>query len=395
MTSIPMSSPDIGPAEIEAVTEVLRRGQVSSGAALPLFEAAFADYVGRRFAAAVSSGTSGLHLCMIAAGVGRGDFVITSPSSFVASANCIVYQGAVPVFVDVDPVSGNIDPSLAAQAAHDLVGGGKPAAAWLPRRCETGGGGKLRAILPVHALGRPAEMNTLLKASQRCGAALVEDSCEALGTTCATRPAGCWGDASVFGFYANKPLTTGEGGMVLTDREDWALLFRSLRNQGRDASDGRLQHHRLGFNYRMDNLSAALGLAQLGRIEELLQRRAEVAGWYDGLLSGLDWVERPEQALADARPSWFAYVIRIRPPFKRDRVAGALARRGIPTRVYFPPIHLQRPYRHAFGYRKGDFPNAERIGDTSLALPFSGIMSRNQVESVCQALRQAEDSFRS
>lgn len=395
MIFIPMSSPDIGRDEAEAVARVLASGQVSTGPTLQRFEAEFAAYVGKRFAVAVNAGTSGLHLCMMAAGVSPGDYVITSPSSFIASANCILYQGAVPIFVDVDLESGNIDPFLAAQAANDLAQGGATAAAWLPRRGKSSPKGRLRAMLPVHTLGRPAAMRPLLEACSRWQIPLIEDSCEALGAFSGQHPAGSLGDASVFGFYANKQLTTGEGGMILTDRENWALLFRSWRNQGRDAAHDRLQHDRLGFNYRMDNLSAALGLVQLGRIGELLQKREKVARCYDELLCGLEWIERPELSPAGWRRSWFAYVIRIRPPFERDRVAEALASRKIPSRVYFPPIHLQKPYRDSFGYRPGDFPQAERLGAVSLALPFSGVMSFEQVEAVCQALRQAERPSRS
>lgn len=386
MTAVPMSSPDIGAAEVEAVTEVLCSGQVSMGPVLERFEAAFANYIGKRFAVAVNGGTSGLHLCMIAAGVEKGSLVLTSPYSFVASANCILHQQAVPIFVDVDPRSGNLDPAQAAQAASDLSQGGKAALRWIPRRGS--GGGDLRAVLPVHVLGRTAEMTPLRQIARHHGLSLIEDACEALGSEYRGSKAGSWGDAAVFGFYANKPITTGEGGMVATDRQDWADLFRSLRNQGRDAFNERLQHDRLGFNYRMDALSAALGLAQLRRIQQLLERREKVARWYDDLLSGLGWIERPVIEQAARRTSWFSYTIRIRPPLTRDVVLQALAQRNIPSRVYFPPIHLQKPYREAFGYRPGDFPNAERIGATSLALPFSGVMSEEQVELVCRALSQ-------
>lgn len=371
---------------------MLHSGQVSTGPVVQRFEEAFAEYIGKRFAVAVNGGTSGLHLCMIAASVKEGDFVITSPSSFIASANCVLYQGAVPVFVDVDPITGNIDSDRAAQAAADLAQGGKAAADWLPRRCQAPAGGKLRAILPVHTLGWPAEIEPLHDACKRWGIALIEDCCEALGTQCAAGRAGFLGDASVFGFYANKPITTGEGGMVVTSREDWDFLFRSLRNQGRDVADGRLRHQRVGFNYRMDAMSAALGLAQMGRIGHLLQKREQVARWYDELLSAVDWIERPRMNGPRRHRSWFAYAVRIVPPLTRDAVAEGLARRNIPSRVYFPPIHLQKPYKDCFDYREGDFPHAESIGATTLALPFSGIMSEEQVEKVCLALRQIGQS---
>jgi perosamine synthetase len=403
-----MSSPDLTESEVAAVQAVLSTRHLSTGPRLGAFEAALAAYLGADHAVGVASGTSGLHLCVIAAGVGPGDLVITTPFSFVASANCILYERAVPVFVDVDPATGNIDPALVAEAAHDLTQGGPAAQCWLPRslsnlqpRASTlhppasnlqPPASTLRAILPVHAFGQPADMNALLAVARQHGLAVVEDACEALGAAHKGQMAGTQGNAAVFAFYPNKQVTTGEGGMIVTDDADWADLCRSLRNQGRDVFDCWLNHSRLGYNYRLDEMSAALGLAQMGRIDELLARRARVAGWYDERLAGLELVERPAVLPATTRMSWFVYVVRIRPPAQRDEVMRRLAEVGIPSRPYFAPIHLQPFYRRRFGTRRGDFPVTEHLGDVSLALPFSSVMRQTEVDRVCEALRPAVEA---
>ena len=393
---IPMSSPDLTAAEVAAVNEVLSTRWLSLGPRLEAFERAVAAYVGTAHAVAVNSGTSGLHLCAIAAGVGRGDLVITTPFSFVASANCILYEGGVPLFVDVDPRTGNIDPALVAGAAHDLVKNGPAAHRWLPPALQrsnvrTFERSNVVAILPVHAFGQPADMDPIAEAAREHGLAVVEDACEAIGATYKGRRAGTLGDAAVLAFYPNKQMTTGEGGLILTDREEWAGLFASLRNQGRDVFDAWLKHTRLGYNYRLDEMSAALGLVQVGRIEELLARRERVAGWYDEGLAGLELVERPFIAPTTTRMSWFVYVVRLRPPLDRDEVMRRLEAAGIPSRPYFSPIHLQPFYRQTFGYERGDFPVTELLGDVSLALPFSGVMSEEQVDRVCVELRRATE----
>jgi perosamine synthetase len=293
--------------------------------------------------------------------------------------------------VDVDPATGNIDPDQVAEAAHDLTGGGQSAQRWLPPtiRDSQSGLGALKAILPIHAFGQPADMEPILEVGDRHQLAVIEDACEALGAEYRGRKAGTLGNAAVFAFYPNKQMTTGEGGMIVTSNGAWADLFRSLRNQGRDVFDAWLNHSRLGYNYRLDELSAALGRAQMGRIEEMLARREQVADWYNERLAGVEQVERPYVAPTTSRMSWFVYVVRIKPPALRDEVMQALAGDGIPSRRYFSPIHLQPFYREQFGYQRGDFEVTELLGDVSLALPFSGVMSESQVDQVCESLRAA------
>lgn len=389
---IPMSSPDLTADDIRAATAVLHTPCLSIGPQLEAFERAVGDYAGARFAVAVNSGTSALHLAVIAAGVGEGDLVVTTPFSFIASANCILYERGVPVFVDVDRATGNVDPALMAEAARDLRVGGAQAERWLPPALRGGNGlrplGTLRALLPVHAFGQPADMDAIVETAQEHGLAIVEDSCEAIGSEYRGRKAGTLGNAGAFAFYPNKQMTTGEGGVLVTDDEEWAQLFRSLRNQGRDVFDAWLNHTRLGYNYRLDEMSAALGLAQIGRIEEMLAKRERVAGWYDERLAGSEWVEPPAIVPSTTRMSWFVYVARIRPPASRDEVMRRLAGEGIPSRPYFTPIHLQPFYRERFGYGPGDFPVTEYLGGVSLALPFSSVMTEDQVDLVCSALKR-------
>lgn len=384
---IPMSAPDIGDREREAVSAVLNTPRLSMGPELEAFEAAVAAYVGAKHAIAVSSGTAGLHLCVRAAGIGTGDWVITTPFSFVASANVLLYERAIPVFVDVDPKTGNLDPAAVAQAAVDLKSGGQAAARWLPRRGS--GEGRLKAILAVDVFGQPADYDTLQQVARRHGLALIEDSCEALGAQFRGRPAGTLGDAGVFAFYPNKQITTGEGGLIVTDREDWAELMRALRNQGRAPGDTWLQHTHLGYNYRMDELSAALGRVQMGRLDELLARRDQVAAWYAERLAEIPEVEAPHVSPDTTRISWFVYVVRLPEGIDRGAVAERLLEAGVPSRPYFVPIHLQPFYRERFGYRQGDYPITEELGRRSLALPFSGVMSEAQVDYICAALSQA------
>jgi dTDP-4-amino-4,6-dideoxygalactose transaminase len=385
---IPLSCPDITDRERQAVAAVLETAVLSGGSAVARFEQAIASYVGTAHAIAVNSGTGGLHLSIIAAGVRDGDLVIATPFSFVASANCILYERAIPIFVDVDPTTGNLNPILVAEAAHDLTTGGPAARRWWPRNIRPGPA-QLKALLPVHVFGQPADMDPLAAVALAHDLAIIEDACEALGATYRGRPAGTLGQIAVFSFYPNKPLTTGEGGMVVTDRDDWAALVRSLRNQGRDLLDDWLTHLRLGYNYRLDELSAALGWTQMLRVEELLARRARVAHWYNQRLTGLEWVELPATDSTTTHRSWFVYVVRIKPPAARHAVMRHLSAAGIPSRPYFPPIHLQPFYRERFGYQRGDFPIAEHLGDVSLALPFSSVMTETQVDYVCDTLRKA------
>jgi dTDP-4-amino-4,6-dideoxygalactose transaminase len=292
--------------------------------------------------------------------------------------------------VDVDARTGNIDTSRIEEAAKALVAGGKKGQKWLPRshqnvrvRAE-----QVKAILPVAVFGQPADMDPISIAAKEYGLKVVEDSCEAIGSCYKGRKAGMLGDVGVFSFYPNKQITTAEGGMIVTDREDWALILRSLRNQGRDEFSAWLNHARLGFNYRLNEMSAALGLAQLRRLDELLTKRDKIAALYQERLLSEEQIEIPHVAQTTSRMSWFVYAVRIKPPLRRNILMSALAEQGIPTRPYFSPIHLQPFYAKTFGYRRGDYPAAEQLGETSLALPFSGVMKEEEVDRVCDCLKQ-------
>ncbi len=387
---VPMSSPHLGEREICAVIDVLSTPVLSMGPKIVSFEQAVCTYCGVKHAIAVNSGTSGLHLAVIAAGVKEGDLVITSPFSFIASANCILYERAIPVFVDCDPITGNIDPDLAEQSAYDL-NRRRNWRRWLPPNLRNSMTriGQLKVLLPVHAFGQPADMDPLIATAFRYSLVVIEDSCEAIGAEYKGRRAGTMGDVAVFAFYPNKQITTGEGGMLVTERTDWDVLFRSLRNQGREGSDGWLSHTRLGYNYRMDEMSAALGVVQMSRIEELLAKREQVARWYNERLREGDLVEIPCITPTTTRMSWFVYVVRINSAVSRDAVIGRLAEDRIASKPYFKPIHLQRFYREEFGYKEGDFPATEHLGRVSLALPFSSVMTESQVDLVCGKLRSA------
>ena len=383
-----MSSPDLTDAEREAVAAVLRTPNLSMGGEILAFETAFQEFTGSRHAIGVSSGTAGLHLCVRAAGIQDGDLVITTPFSFVASANVLLFERAVPVFVDVDPLTGNIDPDLVHRAARDLLRRDGAAKRWLPRR-GVFNGSALKAILPVDVFGRPAEMDTINSIARENGLKVIEDACEALGAEYKGRKAGTLGDCGVFAFYPNKQITTGEGAVIVTDDDQAASLMRALRNQGRAPGDTWLQHTHLGYNYRLDEMSAALGRVQLGRIQELLARRDRVAGWYAGRLVEIPGVSIPQTAATTTRASWFVYVIRFDPGIERDAVARRMGDLGVPARPYFLPIHLQPYMVERFGYQVGDFPVTEDLGRRGLALPFSGVMSEAQVETVCRALVDA------
>ena len=387
---LPMSSPDLAGDEIGAIAMVLASGCLSVGPQLEEFERRVAALTGAAHAIAVSSGTAGLHLAVIAAGVSDGDIVITTPFSFIASANCVLYERAIPVFADVDPVTGNIDAAEVANVARDLEAGGAARRARLPRRLVAGPPPRrLKALLPVHAFGQPADMDPLLAIGRAHGVPVIEDACEAIGAEYAGQRVGGLGDAGVFAFYPNKQVTTGEGGIVVTNDAPTAALIRSLRNQGRDAMGEWLAHSRLGFNYRMDELSAALGVAQIRRLSQLLERRAAVAAWYTSRLAAIEGVAPPVVVPTTTRMSWFTYVVRLAPDVARDAVMADLREQGIPTRAYFTPIHLQPFYAARFGYRRGQYPVTEALGDTCLALPFSGMLTEADVERVCLALQRA------
>jgi len=381
-----MSSPDLADADRQAVLEVLNTPSLSMGPRILEFEQAFCDFSGRKHAMGVSSGTTGLHLCVRAAGIEPGDYVITTPFSFVASANVLLFENAVPVFVDVDARTGNIDPGLVAEAARDLVMGGEKAQEWLPRKGSEPNR-SLKAILPVDVFGQPADLDPIRKVAQEYGLKVIEDSCEALGAEYKGRKVGTLGDYGVYAFYPNKQITTGEGGVIVTDDDQAADFMRALRNQGRAVGDTWLQHTYLGYNYRLDEMSAALGTAQMARLDELLNKREQVAAWYTERLAEMPEVETPSVEPFTTRMSWFVYVALFDKSVDRDGLANALEARGVPVRPYFAPIHLQPYMIKRFGYRPGDFPVTEDLGSRGLALPFSGVMSEAQVEHVCQTLR--------
>ena len=383
---IPMSSPDLTDLEREAVQKVLNTPILSMGHYVQDFEKALREMSGLKHAIAVSSGTAGLHLCVRAASIGAEDLVITPPFSFVASANALLYENAVPVFVDVNSRTGNIDPKLTAEAVRDLCEGGAKAERWLPRR-NAGSKRALKGLLPVDVFGQPADLGPLRTLADDNQLVMIEDACEALGAEYNGKPAGTFGDYAAYAFYPNKQITTGEGGVVVTNDDKGAEMMRALRNQGRAPGDTWLQHTHLGYNYRLDEMSAALGVIQMSRIEELLQKRDRVAGWYTDRLSEIPGVQVPAIEPFTTRMSWFVYVVRFDPKINRDALAKRLEARGIAVRPYFLPIHLQPYMVERFGYREGDFPVTEDLGRRGLALPFSGVMTEDQVEDVCADLR--------
>ena len=384
---VPMSSPDLSDGDRQAVMAVLDTPNLSMGPKIDEFEATFCRLTGANYAVGVNSGTAGLHLCVRAADIGLGDLVITTPFSFVASSNVLLFEGATPVFVDIDPVTGNMDVEQTSAAARDLAEGGAAAKRWLPR-LGAPVHGRLNGILGVDVFGQPADWDHLRQTAAMHNLTMIEDSCEALGAEYKGRTAGLEGNYGVFGFYPNKQITTGEGGMIVTNDGTAAARMRALRNQGRAPGDTWLQHTHLGYNYRLDELSAALGLSQLLRLEELMQKRQRTADWYARHLRGIAGIETPQLVPSTTRVSWFVYVIRVAPGVDRQALAERLAERGIPVRPYFLPIHLQPYMVERFGYQPGDFPITEDLGARGLALPFSGVMSEEQVGLVCQALRE-------
>jgi len=385
MRHIPMSAPDLTDKEREAVGAVMQTPRLSMGPEVEGFEQSVARAVGARHAIAVNSGSAGLHLCVRAAGIRDGDWVITTPFSFVASANVLLYERATPIFVDVDPQTGNIDPELFATAVRDLESGSGRAERWLPRRGAQEQAA-LKALLSVDVFGQPADYDALIPVVEDHRLTLIEDSCEALGASYRSRPAGMQGDVGVFAFYPNKQITTAEGGMIVTDDDTLAEMMRALRNQGRAPGDTWLEHTYLGYNYRLNELSAALGRVQMTRLEELLQKRERVARWYGERLAEIAQVEVPQVVAPTTRMSWFVYVIRLSGEIDRSALVEQLEARGVPTRPYFTPIHLQPYFREQYGYEQGDFPVTEDLGRRSLALPFASTFSEEDVDYVCRQL---------
>jgi perosamine synthetase len=364
---VPLSSPWLDEREEQLVLDVLRSGRLSLGPTIDRFEEAFAEAVEAPYAAAVSSGTAGLHLLCVAAGVGPGDEVITSPYSFVASANCAIYEGATPVFADIDPRTLNLDPAAVEAAVT----------------------GRTRAVVAVDIYGYPCELDELRAICDRYGLALIQDACEALGARYRGQRVGSHGPAAVFAFYPNKQMTTGEGGMVTTHSESEWRLLRSLRNQGRADSGGWLEHARLGFNYRIDDVRAALGLGQLEKLDEILAKRAAVAARYTELLGGIEGLGLPCADDDEHERSWFVYVVALPPSADREAVIETLDARGIQTARYLPCIHLQSYMQERYGFRAGLCPVAEDVSSRTLALPFHALLHEEDQEHVAEALRTA------
>lgn len=361
---VPLSRPSIGQDDIASVLAVLGTPVLSMGPAVRRFEQAVAEYVGTAEAIAVNSGTSGLHICLAAEGIGPGDEVITTPFSFVASANCALYQGARPVFADIDPLTLNLDPS----------------------RVEAAVTGRTRAIVSVDVFGQPGPTEALRSIAARHGLILIEDACEAIGAERNGRQVGTGVRSAVFAFYPNKAITTGEGGVIVTDDRELAAVMRSLANQGRDDTGTWMNHVRLGFNYRLDEMSAALGVSQMAKLDRILDQRARVAGWYTRQLRQVEGIRLPHIAPETTRMSWFVYVIQLDARVDRTALMTQLEEDGIPARHYFVPIHLQPLYRKRFGHGPGDFPIAERVARSTLALPFFTEMTEDQVDLVCDRL---------
>jgi perosamine synthetase len=364
---IPLARPVIGAREEELVLEVMRSGQLSLGPMGERFEREFAAWLGVPDAVMTSSGTTALHLGVRMLGWGKGDEVMTSPFSFVASANCLLYEGAKPVFVDIEEETLDLDPAAAADAVGERTVG----------------------LLPVHIFGFPAAMPELEALAGRHGLGILEDACEALGAVDSEgRRVGARGNLATFAFYANKQMTTGEGGMIVPRDPDEAARLRSERNQGRAVDMGWLDHDRLGFNYRLSDLAAALGVAQVEKLDSLLERRAAVARMYEERLTGLEGVRTPIASRSAEVRSWFVYTVRLPEGADRDRVIRRLGERGVASKAYLPCIHLF-PHLRELGYREGQFPVAETAAADSLALPFFPAMEEEQVERVCQELAAA------
>lgn len=363
---VPLAQPEIGEIEEELVIEVLRSGRLSLGPMLERFEAEFANWLGVADVVATSSGTAALHLGVRALGWGRGDEVVLSPFTFVASANSLLFEGVQPVFADVDPVTLNLDPAEASKAVNDKTVG----------------------LMPIDIFGYPADLDAFLDLAKRHELGILEDAAQALGAVDQDgRRVGSRGHLTAFAFYANKQMTTGEGGIIVPRDDEEAELLRSERNQGRNAESEWLDHERIGFNYRMSDVAAAIGVGQLSRIDDMLARREAVAGLYDENLRGIEGLGLPIDGQGEARRSWFVYPVTLPDGANREDVMSGLAEMGIQTRAYLPSIHLF-PHFRTLGYEPGQFPNAEEASRRTLALPFFPAMTEAQVERVAKGLAQ-------
>jgi len=383
---VPLSAPDVGERELRYVEEVMRSGHLSLGPMLPRFEERFAATIGRKHAIAVNSGTSALHLCVRAAGIGAGQEVITTSFSFVASTNCLLYENAVPVFVDIDPATLNISPLKIRE--------------FLKKCCELDARGRVidreterevKGILPVHVFGLPCDMQPIREIAREYGLTIIEDSCEAIGASYQGKQAGTFGDMSCFAFYPNKQMTTGEGGMVVTDDERFAKLCRSMRNQGRGEDGSWLRHERLGYNYRLSDIHCALGLAQIERLSELLEKRDYVARAYHRALKDVPHLRRLEN-VPGAERSWFVYIVQLDPAVERgarDRILQRLRSARVGCQAYFPAIHRQPFLKDLIHLPLGRLRETEIAADRCLALPFFSDLKNDQIEFVVDALRSA------
>lgn len=361
-----LSSPDITQKEIDKVNLVLKSSRLSIGTITEEFEQMFKDYFGIKYAIAVNSGTSGLHLLVKALDIREGDEVITTPFSFVASTNCFLFENAKPVFVDIDENTLNININNLEKKITD----------------------KTRAILPVDIFGQPVDMVKIKEIANEYNLKIIEDSCEAIGAEYNGIKAGVLADGAVFAFYPNKQITTGEGGMIITNNEHVADLCRSLRSQGRPITGQWLHHERLGYNYRMSELHAALGVVQMERLNEILDKRQEVADIYNEKLSYIDGLTIPHIYPNVSRMSWFVYVIRLDDRIDRNKVMNYLTDNNIACKPYFTPIHLQPYMKRKFGFKEGDFPIAEKVSKSTIALPFYNNLSVNEIDYVVQKIEE-------
>lgn len=370
---IHLSRPDITEKEIRAVCAVLRTPNLSLGPKLGEFEDAVAEYIGRKRAVAVNSGTSALYLCMLALGVGPGDEVITTPFTFISTSNVALMVGAKPVFVDIDPVTLNIDPNKIEEKITK----------------------KTKAMIPIEAFGSTADFDKYSSIADNHKLPFVEDSCEALGSALNGKKAGTFGDISTFAFYPNKQITTGEGGIILTDNDNLAEMCSSLRNQGRGKGSGWLNHERLGYNYRISDINCALGIVQLSRIEQIKTKRKRVAKWYQEMLADDDRLIVPTEP-AGCDINWFVFVVRLAEEFtgeQRSAILEAMKNQGIQVSNYFQPVHLQAFMVQQFGYKKGDFPVTESFAERTIALPFYNNLTKNEVAIVCKTLKETMDKI--